>query len=62
MRFSFKKIPEFLGSLFSLGCEAGMCHCGAAGAFVRGEPTESEASTGKSGARDDLRLGPPFTP
>lgn len=41
MRFSFKKTPEFLVSLFSLGFEAGMCRCDAAG----------EANTEKSGAR-----------
>lgn len=51
MRVSFKKIPEFLGNLLYLGFEAGMCHCGAARVFMWGEPTESEARTGKSGAR-----------
>lgn len=52
MRFSFKKIPEFLGgSPLSLGFEAGRYHFGAAGVFMQGKLAESEASTGESGVR-----------
>lgn len=52
MRFSFKKILEFLGkSPFSLGFQAGRCHFGAVGVFMRGKLAESKMGPAESGIR-----------
>lgn len=57
MRFRFKKIPEFLGSLFSLGFEAGMCHCDAAAgeSLLKMKPIQKKVEP-----EGEERLGPPL--